>query len=202
MTLLATVKWSLWRHSSAADSVALFSADLFETTKLLAVVVPTHAGDIEEAVVALSKWPDVCSAITLHRMQLVVYYAGNEGDGVWSDDVIPAVARTGGRCFERTRVVFANLDKEVRASSGWSAKSIWSRFSLSYATLSRWDSRYGPCITTLASYAYHMSPQKLSFYRGVRRQSPPNSIGAFLPRTTSTRKVLASCSTNCIWIAT
>lgn len=112
-TVLVSVKWSLWRKTATGD------ASLFERieARKLAVVVPTHAGDLADALVALSSWPDVCSAIALAHMQLVLYYSGNVGDGAWSDDVIPTVERTGGRCFERTRVVFADLDKEVKGRS-------------------------------------------------------------------------------------
>eukprot|EP00903_Cladosiphon_okamuranus_P019502 g17934.t1 len=45
-------------------------------------------------------------------MQLVVYYSGDAADGVWSDGIIRALEQTGGRCFEKTRVVFADLDEE------------------------------------------------------------------------------------------
>lgn len=116
LSLLAAVNWSLWRHSGAIDHAAHAASPDHLDTKLLAVVVPTHAGDIEEAVVALSKWPIVCSASTLHRMQLVLYYSGGIGDDAWSDEIIDTVNRTGGRCFERTRVVFAHLDPKVSVS--------------------------------------------------------------------------------------
>lgn len=115
VALFGAAKWSFLRHM-ALDDALLFPADNSAPRKLLAVVVPTHAGDIQEAVVALSRWPTVCSVITRHRMQLVVYYSGNVGDGAWSEDVIPTIAQTGGGCFERTRVIFADLDEEVNAS--------------------------------------------------------------------------------------
>eukprot|EP00903_Cladosiphon_okamuranus_P017929 g16497.t1 len=42
-------------------------------------------------------------------MQLVVYYSGTAEDGVWSEGIIRNLEQTGGRCFEKTRVVYANL---------------------------------------------------------------------------------------------
>lgn len=116
LTLFGAVKWSLSRHT-AIDDALLFPADSMAPRKLLAVVVPTHAGDLKEAVVALSGWVNYCSAITLSRMHLVVYYAGNAGDGVWSEEVLPTVTQTAGRCFEHTRVIFADLDQEVTRSN-------------------------------------------------------------------------------------
>lgn len=110
VSLAAAVNWSLWRHDAARSSAKNHS----DRRKLLAVVVPTHAGDIEDAVAAISSWPVSCSAATLHRMQLVLYYSGGVGDAAWSDEIIEVVAQTGGRCFERTRVIFANLDPKVR----------------------------------------------------------------------------------------
>lgn len=106
VTLFGAVNWSLWGRTAV-------HWDQVETAKLFAVVVPAHAGDIGEAVVALSNWPSVCSAVTLHRMQLVLYYSGTAEDGVWSDETVTTVAKTGGRCFQRTRVVFADLDDKV-----------------------------------------------------------------------------------------
>lgn len=115
MTILATVKWSFWRPT-AMDGVALFSNGQ-SSMRNLAIVVPTHSGDLEDAIGALELWPKVCSATTLHHMHLVVYYSGSAGDGVWNEDAIPNVARTGGRCFERTKAVFASLTKEVTRST-------------------------------------------------------------------------------------
>lgn len=112
VTMWAALSWSLWRHP-AKDDEALFAANHTEAEKLLAVVVPTHAGDLEEALIALASWPKVCSAFTLHHTQLVLYYSGSTGDGKWSEDVIETVERTGGRCFQRTRAVFADLDDKV-----------------------------------------------------------------------------------------
>lgn len=88
------------------------------------MVVPTHSGDLAEAVVALSLWPNFCSEISRHHMQLVVYYSGSRLDGVWSDEVIAAVEQTGGRCFERTTAAFADLDEKVTGSSARLANAV------------------------------------------------------------------------------
>lgn len=82
----------------------------------MAIVVPMYAGDLEEAVVALSAWPNTCSTQSLQYMELVVYFAGGENEEKWSDDVLLAVEETGGRCFLRTRAVFAHLEEKVRLS--------------------------------------------------------------------------------------
>ena len=116
MTMLATIKWS-FRRPTAMDGVTLFSDDRVGTKKL-AVIVPTHAGDLEDAIQALTSWPSTCSSSTSHHMHLVLYYSGSKYDKVWSEDSLSFVAQTGGRCFERTRVVFAGLKKEVMQSTG------------------------------------------------------------------------------------
>lgn len=116
LTFFGAIRWPFGRYT-AIDDALRFPVENMAPKKLLAVVVPTHAGDLKDAVLALSRWPNVCSAITLHRMQLVIYYAANTGDGVWSEEIIPTVAQTAGRCFQRTRVIFADLDKEVMGSN-------------------------------------------------------------------------------------
>ncbi|CAM9729877.1 unnamed protein product [Scytosiphon promiscuus] len=78
----------------------------------LAVVVPAHGGDLSKALASLSRWPKVCSAVTLRHVELVLYYAGGPEDERWSDDVIPALEQTGGRCFARTSALFGNLTDE------------------------------------------------------------------------------------------
>eukprot|EP00903_Cladosiphon_okamuranus_P017930 g16498.t1 len=97
---------------AVTDGGALFSDAYLTESGRLAVVVPTYSGDLKEAVAALSSWPTVCSAITLRSMQLVLYYSGTMEDGVWSEGIIRDLEQTGGRCFEQTRVVFADLDPE------------------------------------------------------------------------------------------
>lgn len=79
----------------------------------LAVVVPAHGGDLKRALDSLSRWPTTCSPVTLDRVELVLYYAAGPDDGVWSGDIVPALAKTGGRCFAGTSAVFGNLTTEV-----------------------------------------------------------------------------------------
>lgn len=43
--------------------------------KKLAVIVPTHAGDLAETIKSLEEWPTTCSSDTLHHVDLVIYKA-------------------------------------------------------------------------------------------------------------------------------
>lgn len=100
LSCLALASWGI-SPSSAAEA------------QRLAVVVPAHAGDLQRAVSALDRWPTTCSPITQENVDLVLYYA--EGD----DDPEPSraldtISSTAGRCFANTKLVFANLDAEVR----------------------------------------------------------------------------------------
>lgn len=79
----------------------------------LAVVVPTHSGDLDRALASLSRWPTVCSPVTLESVELVLYYAKGPADEHWSDNVLPELAQTAGTCFARTSAVFGNLSEEV-----------------------------------------------------------------------------------------
>ena len=116
LTSYSATNWTAW-HRSGIDDALLFPADSMAPRKILAVLVPTHAGDINDAMEALSRWPMACSAVTLHRMQLVIYYSRNMKDGVWPEEIIPTIERTAGRCFKRTRVIFADLDEKVTESN-------------------------------------------------------------------------------------
>eukprot|EP00903_Cladosiphon_okamuranus_P005533 g5510.t1 len=78
----------------------------------LAVVVPAHGGDLRRALASLARWPEACSPVTLRHVELVLYYAGAEDDSGWSNDVLPELERTGGKCFARTSAVFGNLTHE------------------------------------------------------------------------------------------
>lgn len=78
----------------------------------LAVVVPSHAGDLGKALTSLATWPTRCHDSTLENTDLVLYYAGGVDDDVAA--VLPSLARTGGKCFANTRLVLANLTEEVR----------------------------------------------------------------------------------------
>lgn len=88
----------------------------------LAVVVPSHAGDLDRALASLAKWPTRCHESTLVNAELLLYYAGGPEDRVAAS--LPSFAQTGGKCFAATRLIFANLNEEVRAKFSSPAQSI------------------------------------------------------------------------------
>ena len=87
-----------------------------ESGKRLAVIVPSHRGDLGKALGSLARWPSTCHPSTRRKTDLVLYYAGGEEDNV--SLVLPALKETGGRCFAETRLVLANLRDEVRHIRG------------------------------------------------------------------------------------
>lgn len=84
--------------------------------KKLAVVVPTHGGDLSRAVSSISRWPTTCSPVTRDYVDLVLYFAQGPEHASWSPEVITSLTRTGGRCFAKTRAVFGHLTDEVSDS--------------------------------------------------------------------------------------
>lgn len=82
----------------------------------LAVVVPAHGGDLRHVLTSVSRWPTLCSQVTLRHVELVLYYSGAADDPDWSGagDVLSELEQTGGRCFARTNVLFGNLTEKVR----------------------------------------------------------------------------------------
>ncbi|CAM9604376.1 unnamed protein product [Scytosiphon promiscuus] len=94
----------------AVDGEEEAAAVVVQEMRKLAVVVPAHAGDLDKALSSLATWPTNCHPSTLANADLVLYYAGGEADDVGA--VLPALAKTGGRCFARTRLVLANLSEE------------------------------------------------------------------------------------------
>lgn len=86
--------------------------------ELLAVVVPAHRGDLDLAVHSITNWPQptVCSPLTKANTDLVLYYAGGEEDAEAVAAAADTIAKTAGRCFAQTRMVFAELEKKVRPS--------------------------------------------------------------------------------------
>lgn len=81
----------------------------------LAVVVPTHAGDLPETLKSLEKWPSTeCSLETLHYVDLVIYKAEGPDDAT-EKEALPLFRETAGRCFANTKIVYGDLSKEVRA---------------------------------------------------------------------------------------
>lgn len=81
--------------------------------KLLAVVVPVYDGDQDDAMRALSKWPETCHDNTLYGMDLVIYKA----EDLANADQLPQVPHQASRCFRRTKIIDARLLPEVRPSS-------------------------------------------------------------------------------------
>lgn len=80
----------------------------------LAVVVPTHAGDLDETLKSLEVWPRECTSDTLEHVDLVIYKAEPK-DEVSEDEILTQFRETAGTCFARTRMVYGELTKEVRA---------------------------------------------------------------------------------------
>ena len=86
-----------------------------ETQQSLAVIVPVYHEDLQQAVSSLTRWPVICSPLTQHNADLVVYYAeGGEEQGEEVNEAVDAISQSAGQCFGRTRVVSGNLDEEVR----------------------------------------------------------------------------------------
>ncbi|CAM9443683.1 unnamed protein product, partial [Ectocarpus sp. 8 AP-2014] len=76
----------------------------------LGVVVPAYDGDLARAVSSLERWPAKCSPLTLENADLVLYYAEEESSATAS--ALESISSTAGRCFSRTRIVYANLAEE------------------------------------------------------------------------------------------
>ncbi|CAM9712766.1 unnamed protein product [Ectocarpus sp. 4 AP-2014] len=76
----------------------------------LGVVVPAYDGDLARAVSSLERWPTKCSPLTLENADLVLYYAEQESSATAS--ALERISSTAGRCFLRTRIVYANLAEE------------------------------------------------------------------------------------------
>lgn len=84
-------------------------------SRRLAVVVPTHAGDLEKAIASLAKWPQNCHNLTLQHADLIVYYAGGADEPVRL--ALANIAATGGRCFAHTKLLLAKLTKKVESGA-------------------------------------------------------------------------------------
>ena len=78
----------------------------------LSVVVPVWSGDVDRALDSVSRWPTACSPVTLSNVDLIMYKA--EGDEESSETLLPVLERTAGRCFAKTKIVYAHLREEVR----------------------------------------------------------------------------------------
>ena len=84
------------------------------SSQRLAVVIPSYRGDLSRTVASLERWPTECSSVTLEKMDIVLYYAEGEEDNLAVASAVNAISATAGRCFGKTRSVYANLDTEVR----------------------------------------------------------------------------------------
>ena len=80
----------------------------------LAVVVPAYRGDLERAVSSLGRWPSSCSPVTEQNVDLVLYYAEGEEDSAAVKAAFDVIEASAGRCFSKTKTVFAHLAEEVR----------------------------------------------------------------------------------------
>ena len=88
----------------------------------LGVVVPVYRGDLSRAVSSLDRWPSTCSPLTERNAELVLYYAEGEEDAPAVTAAVRAIKETAGRCFSKTRLVYAHLSEEV---SQYSTFKIW-----------------------------------------------------------------------------
>lgn len=79
----------------------------------LALVVPTHDGDVDRALVAMKRWPSTCYETTLHHVDLILYHATDLDKA----GLLARVPREGFACFRTTKVLTSNLTKEVRYST-------------------------------------------------------------------------------------
>ncbi|CAN0456913.1 unnamed protein product [Ascophyllum nodosum] len=78
----------------------------------LAVVVPTHRGELPRVASSLQRWPSSCSPVTKRSVDLVLYYAEGDEDSEAAKEVVEVTTATAGLCFATTRVVYAYLDDE------------------------------------------------------------------------------------------
>lgn len=76
---------------------------------VMAVVVPVYDGDINDAMLSLSKWPTTCSENMRNGMDLVIYKAETLGNA----DQLPRIPRQASGCFRRTKFVGGGLLPEV-----------------------------------------------------------------------------------------
>ena len=85
------------------------------TQQRLGVIIPTYRGDLDRAVSSLGRWPKICSPLTQENVDLVLNYYVEEDDTT-AAAAITTVANSAGRCFARTRLVYANLVDQVRTT--------------------------------------------------------------------------------------
>ncbi|CBJ28689.1 hypothetical protein Esi_0117_0079 [Ectocarpus siliculosus] len=101
----------LWLATVSRLPVATFAQDHNQDSQQrLGVIVPAYDGDLARAVSSLERWPVKCSPLTLKNADLVLYYAEEASSATAS--ALDSISSTAGRCFSRTRVVYANLAEE------------------------------------------------------------------------------------------
>lgn len=96
----------------------------------LAVVVPTHAGDLPETLKSLERWPTKCSSETKQYVDLVIYKAEGPDDAT-EKEALPRFRETAGSCFANTKIVYGDLSKEVGLCVCVSAYTAFEKYTLS-----------------------------------------------------------------------
>lgn len=109
--------YTLWLFRRAPEEAGRLVDSMSRTQhnpvneKTLAIVVPIHEGDKDQALEAISSWPATCYENTLDTVDLVIYKAEALRSG--DDDLLSRVPMRASRCFRRVRVIHANLLPEV-----------------------------------------------------------------------------------------
>ncbi|CAM9552037.1 unnamed protein product [Ectocarpus sp. 4 AP-2014] len=105
------LRWILWLATVSPLPVAIFAqGHNQDSQQRLGVVVPAYDGDLARAVSSLERWPAKCSPLTLKNADLVLYFAKEASSATASAH--DSISSTAGRCFLRTRIVYANLAEE------------------------------------------------------------------------------------------
>ena len=107
------LRWILWLATASRLPVSTFAQDHHQESQQqrLGVVVPAYDGDLARAVSSLERWPAKCSPLTLKNADLVLYYAEEASSA--TESALDNISSTAGRCFSRTRIVYAHLSEEV-----------------------------------------------------------------------------------------
>ncbi|CAM9579400.1 unnamed protein product [Ectocarpus fasciculatus] len=106
------LRWILWLATASRLPVSTFAQDHHQESQQqrLGVVVPAYDGDLARAVSSLERWPAKCSPLTLKNADLVLYYAEEASSA--TESALDNISSTAGRCFSRTRIVYAHLSEE------------------------------------------------------------------------------------------
>ena len=109
---------SLVRSLRGKEGFVFDSGNAGGVHRRLAVVVPTHAGDLEETLKAVESWPTECASDTLEHVDLVIYKA-EQKDEASENETLARFRQVAGLCFARTRMVYGELTEEVRSVSSF-----------------------------------------------------------------------------------